>query len=329
MSKRSSGLLLAVLMLCAAGLLIWESRTPQKEMYVGQPLLEASIVPVVTQLDFKKGGQTWKVIKNSDGWDVQSTASFPASAKKVIELLDQLHSVKVLRLISKRQEKWKDLDLDGESSLSLSVGQDKKLTLILGKVRQGGGQYIRFQQSSQSYLIGQVIQIGYSDVDWHLKQLLNISSDQVQSVEYKADSRILLSRSKATVEMKADQVELNQELIPHVASELPSILSNLSYIGKLARSSEKGISFKETAMTVVSTFDGLRIKLLKASTKEGEKESHYLRITVEPKDHRMSKLLTNLNSAWDFEVSKETIQKLFRTKDQLFRVKIQHPSSDG
>ncbi|SMF68207.1 DUF4340 domain-containing protein [Pseudobacteriovorax antillogorgiicola] len=162
---------LLLIVLSILGYLYLQSQLSKPKSYTYFPLVTEKEFLEIDSITFES--QTEKIFlkKTDQTWQVQEPETGPADAAKVLQALDLLMAVKMIRIVSDQASAWPDYGLDKNHSITLRRGDQMLRKVILGDIPKQGGHYIGFEGIGDGdliFLIDQSLVVKMSPSAWLL-----------------------------------------------------------------------------------------------------------------------------------------------------------------
>lgn len=244
----------------------------------------------ITKIEIENAGALTILTKKNEGWSVGSNKV--ATTTSVKGLLDKLMTIEPSRLASRKEESWKDFQVDSTGTrVKIYQGSNKTLDLMIGRFGVEGQRsfysYVRLSDEPDTYVANNFMGmgIGKTDADYRNNQILKVKKDSIQSIEfaYQDGSFILekLENSSWTIGgVSADSVRVAEYI-----NGLANVTSKKFYDEKLENSTKEVIINIEGYDKITLSSNGS--KLIKSSQNEGEvfeDSDAYLKIFKLPED---------------------------------------------
>jgi hypothetical protein len=227
---------------------------------VGQPLLAPSIVERATRIELVENGQTVRLHRSDTGtWLVDSYHELPADFTKLSTLVSSLTSAKVERLVTQNLERIARLEFK-DTRIALADADGKTLvTLTLGKDAEGGGRFVRFDETPKAYLSRVQPWLDATARNWADTALLTFTNDDIAglTIAFPSAEPLTLSRTDKSAPFTASSTPVGQQV---KAASVTALLSNLGNV-RFTETSEpdvpEAVGAREHARTVtLKTFGG-------------------------------------------------------------------------
>lgn len=298
----------------------------------------------LTGLKVTSAGDSQKVNaeKVLQKWQLSNLHGHPAEVSKLAEFMTALNKAKVLELKTNKVEKFHRLGLRDISNsdsqavqLQLTDG-DKQVELLVGlEAKSGLGQYVRFADQQQTYLIDSVLPIPSEASDWLQAEVLDLSFKQVRSVEVKDLEKLVVAAKRELVELaesnSEDQMPLAETAkykladnfqLDQVEGELqyPSILDGLvrNLVGLTAKDVLKTPkdSFELTHQLSLQYAEDEQVTALEAQTIKSQGLSLY-KESLEQEDANYWAHIED--STWWYQISEFDYKQLVKGKDDYLQ----------
>lgn len=190
--------------------------------------------------------------KVEDEWRIVERDGYPADLTKLSKLLQQIQDANVVELKTANAQQHHRLQLSAltnQSSLATKLtlfAGDKQIALLVGKVSTSGqGQYVRFAESAQTYLIDKKIDLLDGPSEWLQAKVFDFEFDAIRTIHVRSSGQQEYSLIRDVIQQEAklnvpspeenkpildDVVQnLEQDLMPNTEpnhhSNLPTQLS--------------------------------------------------------------------------------------------------------
>ena len=174
----------------------------------------------VTKVLIDSKGQSLELIKENNAWKVAIGEGkyAPAQKSSVKSALSSLLSIKPSRIAAKKEDKWKEYQVDsagtrvqvfegGKSTLDLVIGrfgfnqqamQQQQQMMMGGRGMQQFYSYVRLNNENEVYVADNFMGMSISPDpnNYRNKQLLSLTTDDITKIQfnYPADSGFVLSK---------------------------------------------------------------------------------------------------------------------------------------
>ena len=314
MSKRN--LIIAALALAILAAIIHFTVTPgnkKTDDKINLPIVQKELIELFTEIVIETNESTVHLKKQNDLWTISESDEFPASIKKLIELVDKLTSYKISSVITKDPKRLAHFKLKYKSESGAEESNGTQLTLknkdqnllkvLIGKKRQSkssspetqpqpGGTYIRIGDKKTVYIIKEDLELSADPEEWMKKTLFGLDKEQIKSIRYKKQkTEFILERESLDKELKIADMKKDEKMADY---ELSSLLSDLKAfkINKIipaSRYPEKELETKSTITITLFDTSTIDFQLLAKekvdpatkTDKKAEKEYTYF-ITILP-----------------------------------------------
>ena len=143
----------------------------------------------VTKIEIENAGNQ-TVLKKTDGkWTVENGKS--ATSSSVKSLLGNLLTIKPSRLASRKEESWKDFQVDSAgTNVKIYEGSDKTLDLVIGRFGVEGQRsfytHVRLADEEDTYVANNFMGmgVGKSAADFRNSQILKVKKDSISSIDF-------------------------------------------------------------------------------------------------------------------------------------------------
>ena len=238
-------LLLAAAALTLGGLLLFsfnQSDTITAERS-GIPIAKKLDTNQLTRIEIVDAAGDLVLIHSTAGW-IEEQSSYPAQVEAISELLLTLTTTVVGDRVTdnpERHERFQVLtppqtlaERDSEQHATalrlLNDSGTPLLALLAGKSReQGEGQYIRFENTSEVYLVPELLSLSADQAEWLETELLNLEEDLFRNVWITQSSGDLLHFHRADAKSKWQMEGAEQPLKQSKVSTVLHRLKRLSF----------------------------------------------------------------------------------------------------
>ncbi|MCV9386470.1 DUF4340 domain-containing protein [Reichenbachiella ulvae] len=163
-------------------------------------------VEAVTGLEVEAPNSSVSVKKEGEDWSVSlpDGKTVPAVASSVENAINALNTIKPSRLASKKEEKWKDYQVDSAGTrVKVYQGDEVALDIILGRFAMEGQRsystFVRLAEDTEVYNVKDFMAFSVpSDASaYRDKSLAKVNKDSLAqvSVSYPADSSFVLTQA--------------------------------------------------------------------------------------------------------------------------------------
>ena len=292
-----------VLAIGAAASLMMEKKGDTKiHQAVGSSLLSGEAIGSIHEMTLREGDESVLLKKGEKGgWSLPREEGFAASAEKVIKLLEGLSENKIVRHVSSSKKAWEKLEIKGDKVITLKGDKGFELSLILGKNRQKGGQYLAKGGKEDTYLVEKSLLLETKSSAFWYKTLASLDKDKVKSVVF-SDS-LQFSREKKEASFVLKGLKDNEKLKESEIGRLAGLLSDVSFTGKDKRSQSYNSALEKARPLRIETFEGgvFTVKIVRLSVPKGDdkgefENKYYFYVKGE-------KATDKLMDVWQFEIS--------------------------
>jgi len=150
-----SRITLIVILVVLALIYLYVERERSSVVEIDRPFVEVDTT-LVTRLDISSADNEIALIKEGDGWVVGGESPYPANERTVTSALNRFEQMNRKALISEREEKFTDFEVDDSAGVRLTIHQGgEPIMLILGKAGPTyQTSYARLEGSSEIWEIG-------------------------------------------------------------------------------------------------------------------------------------------------------------------------------
>ncbi len=264
---------LITVVLIGVAWMVSRQRVPQTEL--SKSALSPGLIERIngaSRIEIRTRGEDTTLVKRDDKWVLEERQGYPASFTQVQELAFALTELNIIEPKTKDKARYPELgveDIDAKdaesTSITLKDRQGQTLaSLIVGKERiaKGGSlrsRYVRRAGEEQAFLVEGDLDVSGEAADWMDKDLVDISSERIQSViiTHPGGETVSLSRESAKEpNFKLAGIKPGHKLRSQVT--LNSIASSLQALSFQDVGSEKTLKWPDKEiLTTFHTVDGL------------------------------------------------------------------------
>jgi hypothetical protein len=276
----------------------------------------------VSRVSLKKAETTLTLNRDNEGrWTINAQDSFPASAEKVLHLLEDVSKAKAIEQVASVKEKWAELELENGSQLTFSGDKNEELfNMTLGKNRTSGGQYARFGDKPESYLIFQPVFLNLDMKSWELRTLIDLKKGDMKQVSFQPEPAIGKKPAVFVREKKEDRFSLKDSpgLDKEKAVEidgLENLLSGLSFTERAPLEPAIADAFPTASTLEAQLFNGAKVKVQIAQLGTANDKKAFVRIQAEGGDGALAKnaaLIQELSTKYQLQLDQATSARLLR-----------------
>ncbi|MGH8658221.1 MAG: DUF4340 domain-containing protein, partial [Gammaproteobacteria bacterium] len=248
-----------------------------------------------SRIEIRTQDEDTTLVKRDDKWVLEERHGYPALFTRVQELAFALTELNIIEPKTKDKARYaqlgvEDIGAKGADSTSITLKEKQGRTLaslIVGKERiaKGGNvrsRYVRPSGGEQAFLVEGNLDVSASAADWMEKDLVDISSERIQSVSivHPGGETVSLRRKSATEpNFTLAGIKPGHKLRSQVT--LNSIASSLEALSVQDVGSQKALKWpQKEIVTTFHTFDGLVAKA--TSAKVGDKSYTQLAFSFDP-----------------------------------------------
>ncbi len=233
--------------------------TASADNRVGQPLVAPSLVERVSRVELSEGGKTVRLRQSEPGkWLVESYHDLPADFPKLYSLVGDLTSAKVERLVTQNPERIQHLEFS-DTRVAFADAEGKSLvTITLGKHADGGGRFVKFDDTPKAYLSRVNVWLDATAKNWADTSLLKLSHDEVASITlpFASGNPLTLTRAEKSKPFTAASTPEGQQVKASAVTSLLSNLGSLRFSETSAPDAPEAIGAREHAREItLTTFD--------------------------------------------------------------------------
>jgi hypothetical protein len=262
-------LALAVILLFAAVFALnWQrdkEQTEDEQLFPGlKERIDDTAAITVTDAD-----GTVTVKRDGERWIVAEKAGYAANTDTLRRVLLAIADARKVEQKTSNPELYDRLGVgdpsreDGGVLLSSAGLGDQDFALILGDAVQQEYRYVRIADQAQSWLIDQNPDVPDDASGWLAQEIVDIDSLRIKSVTvtHEDGETIHIHKDKEdATNFAVDGIPEGRELsYPSVANGMAAVLSNLTLEDVVA---DPGSADESAATTVISTFDGLELRIV-------------------------------------------------------------------
>ena len=234
----------------------------------------------VAEIEVKLHDKSFLMKRKDDKWMMTNRNNHPVRQEKVSKALIQLSQLNLYEPKTKMERWYPRIDVedvatkDAESKhLRLADGSGKTIAdVILGKDQyfMAGaakrGVYLRKPDEEQAWLASGMLEVGMFSRDWVVRDIMDINSKRVRSVETIANhgARLIVSRDKPNDRnFKIENMPEGAKLESRALGEMRDMASGLAAIdlNDVLPAERMTFSGGKASKTVLRTFDGLVVEI--------------------------------------------------------------------
>ncbi len=258
-------LLITVVVLAALSVAVYVARRPAPapavDVRLGQPLLDAAVLPQAARVRINDQGKSVVLIKQTDGsWRTPTYHDLPADFTKLSGLVNSLTDGKLDRLVTTNPDRIARLDFKDTKIELLDAAEKVLWAVTLGKTAEGGGRFVRFGDEPRAYLANVNVWLDAEPKNWASTELLNLKANDVAKVELGfvgVGDVVVASRAKPEDPWKAENAPSGQQLKADKISSVLSSLGTLRFSETSDQNDPNAAAAKASQRTVkLTTFDG-------------------------------------------------------------------------
>lgn len=316
---------------------------------LGKELFAEVDLPQVKGLEVHKDDKK-VVVEEGEGrrWRLADGDKFPVNVSKVISFVESLGKIKANRLIATSKDQWSAYELDkGNRVIVKGDGGKTLLDLTLGKTKEGGGQYVRFEGTEAVYLVDRETSVDTEAPNWELKTLTHIEKDGLKKVSFQPSATSKHKAFSLQREKKEDKFSLEglSEKEQIKESELTAMDNNfrsISYSHRHPRDNEELQKALAAGPKVeLETFTGDKVMLQAAEVVKKVPAKDKKDKPQDEKKYYVTASLSNSGAAegdkvkfyegflgpWIFEIEAYQYKWFDRGRDEMVEPKKETPSS--
>ena len=219
-----------------------------------------------------KAGDTraLEIIRNGAEWTLTERNAYPIAAVKARRLVQALSDAKILEEKTADPTKYAALSVEDVSAAEAKgvrielEGPATPVNLIVGKDGPSGkASYVRRVGDTQSWLVNTQLSASPEIGDWLDKEIINVSSDRIQSVAVAIEGQKPYSAAKSTradADFKVEPLPKGKALSsPSAANSAATALMSLSLDDVVPKADVT--SSKAVAQATYKSFDGLVVQV--------------------------------------------------------------------
>ncbi|MDA9951265.1 DUF4340 domain-containing protein [Oligoflexaceae bacterium] len=317
LSKGSTLAIIGLIVVAAVLLIVDQKSGGSSDALVGKSLFQVNQLTKITAVEVSTGND--RILLKSDdkgSWGL-SEDGFPADASAVKNLIESLEKVKVERLASKDKKNWDKFEVSEAKFIALTGDAwPKGYRMLLGKNRQGGGQYVGIDE--RVYLLSAPIGVSADSGSWALKTLLDIDPKQIKSVRLPTEGKvkqILASRSSADKDLEL-QTKLTQKVKDQEIKNLQNIAKSVRFKDRVDPSNELAkTALSKAKVARVELFNGATFEVKVGKIRKDKDDKYFIDIAATKEADEMEdqiKLLKSMMKLSKFEIDSSTYQKFVK-----------------
>jgi hypothetical protein len=259
---RTLKLMAVIVVVMGAILLLMERADKGDTVADGETLFPALKEQIndIDKLTVSQSGDTEALTLYNDGstWLVAEKGDFPADVGRIRDVLLAVADAKTIERKTANPDRYEQLGVhDGGTKLKIE-GPDISYGLIIGNAAQTNYRYVRLADQPQSWLVDKNPDLPAEGGGWLQSDIVDIDPTRVSAVTTTHNDGTEIRLTKATAEdtdfVVAD-IPAGRELsYPAVANGIGGALNDLALDDV-----RKGTPADAAVVTVVETFDGLRV----------------------------------------------------------------------
>ncbi len=196
---------LIAVILCGLGIALYfyeQGAEQGQENLSGQILLKQLDTKNLNKIQVRSSEGLLELHQSQQGWQ-ETGLDYPLSGEKIQEFLLELTDLRLGDLVTdnperhalfqllsppESKEQWEDEK--HAVAVNLLRGDDSSLLeILLGKSReQGSGQYLRYADSDEAYLLPDTLDIDTDPNDWLNKELTSLDEKMIQKLDFQNSS---------------------------------------------------------------------------------------------------------------------------------------------
>ncbi len=269
--------LLTLVVIIAATVFV-NLRAPQteKEKPLFFPEL-AGKIETVSHISIKTFDETINLSRTNETWGIDEFDAYPALPDKVKSTVLGAADLRLNAPKTALERLYPRLGVEGpiadESTSTLLTLKDANMNsiveVIVGKPRRSSaaqstpGLYVRLPEDEQSYLVDGVLDISAIKTDWIERSILDIPSEEIQSVKIDhtdGDTFTLFKQEKGQEKFQLENMPAGKKLAPDILiNRFGSLLEDIQIIAAKNKTSLETAS--DTIRARITTFDGLLVDI--------------------------------------------------------------------
>jgi hypothetical protein len=225
----------AVASVAVTALLYGVERTPQSEFQRGSLLIQGLDVGKIAKVTLVKKDKTTTLIRAGDGFTVAERSKYPASVKKVNELLIKVLSIRCGEKVTGDKANHPDLGVSKDSDDAVTVQLDDPdgkpiVAVVAGKsVPRGSGSYVRLLDQDTVYASEESLSLTPDPTNYMDTDIVSMQKDDVEEVKVQLkDGAYTLSRDKES-KIVLNEVPKGKRAKSSEPDSLFGALSSLSF----------------------------------------------------------------------------------------------------
>ena len=267
---------LAAVTVVAAGVFAFKRPDVATVQFTNEPAFPAlrADPEAVTRVEVTAPGESFALVRDADGnWGAESKFGYPVDRDKILKLVVAMSDMRLIEAKTARTDLYARLQVEDVTEehansrvVKLSSGADEVVAdVIVGKRKTrytGGnreGTYIRRSGDAQAWLVSGGLSIQGKLRDWLVKTVVNISSGDVQRVQFSLPSGVSYEVVKATENDELQLVDPPAGAEPNeqVVGQL-SVAMNFVDLDDVKPRAQLVLP-AEPYVTVVTTFSGAQV----------------------------------------------------------------------
>lgn len=202
-------MILALVVLIAAIAFIYYQKNSKKVGTLKTYLVQVDTA-TIHQIKIKpKEHDAYTLIREQNRWFVQKDEQhkFPIKKGSVKPLLGNFSSLKPMRLVANKEEKWSEFELDTEqaNSITLHTSSGEEINLLVGKFsfnQQNNSMlnYVRLADENEVYTINTPLSFSINKAanTWRDGSIVKAKKTEILSISLKGESQFSITKDSST-----------------------------------------------------------------------------------------------------------------------------------
>lgn len=160
-----------------------------------QKLITDFDLSLIDKIEIQTYDKSLKAEKILGQWQLPEKQGYPLALTKLVELTQALNEAEIVELKTKLKKNFhrlglENIDEQGSESKKLTLySADNKISLIIGNAaKSGNGQYVRFENGQQSYLIDQSFDLSMEMAAWLKQDMFNYGFDALRQLTIRPEN---------------------------------------------------------------------------------------------------------------------------------------------
>ncbi len=322
--KQSTVAIFVVIGALAAGAaLYWEQKVTTattKEALVDKPLFPAENMGKVDEIVIKNSSEQLSLKKGAEGnWSViNEQENYPADAKAIVKILDDVNRAKVIRLAGELKDPDDEYGSAKAKELILKSGSEETFHWFFADSRSSGGAYAYKNGETKVYLISEALRFEPAAASYESKLIFKNDEKMISKIilrqkigKGKKAKEQVLTLERATAEEKFKLLgtkDEKKEIPEDKQSRLLSALKEIIYQERVSADNAAAQQALEGDFYLeFSTFDNKSMKIMLGNFAAKDAKDSYLKILEADGFDAAETARLAIIKNWAFKVSESSI----------------------